>query len=94
MQARCAADVGSHANRYNSETPVQAFVCHIARARSQQFSQRLTQEGISQTIHEKAIRFNEDQVIQHNCDLLNVMCLFCGSRNLAAERPSDGKFTG
>ena len=44
MQARRAADVGSHANRHNTETPVQAHVCHIAHAGSQQSSHRLTQE--------------------------------------------------
>ena len=93
MQAPRARDIGSHANRYNTETPVQAYVCHIAHARSQQLSQRLAQARISQTIHDKAILFHKDQVIQHNCDLLNVLCLFCGSRNVAAERHSDGKFT-
>ena len=86
MQARRAAGVGSHSNRHNTETPVKAYVSHIARAWAQKLSQRLAQERISQTIHEKAILFNEDQVIQHNCDLLNVVCLFCGSRNFASEQ--------
>ena len=40
MQAPRAADVGSHATcGHNTETPVQAYVCHTARARSQQLMQ-------------------------------------------------------
>ena len=88
-QARRATDLLSQANRREQETDEQTQ----ARLADNSERRHATQERQSQAIRHEAIHFDEAQVNEHSCGALNVVCQFCGSKNFAAERPSDGKFT-
>src|SRR5277367_4774537 len=78
----------SERTRLLYQTPEEAEARRAANA----VAHRLAQEHRSQAIRDQAFHFDENQVSQFNCGSMNVLCQFCGSRNFAAERPSDGKF--
>ncbi|GBN52895.1 hypothetical protein AVEN_74952-1 [Araneus ventricosus] len=82
-----AVDAAACRRRIEAETPSQsqahrernAEAHHIVRDR--------------QRICDKAIHFMEAQVETDNCGPMNIICHFCKSKNFAAERPFNGKFT-
>jgi hypothetical protein len=88
-QARRAANALSQAIRREMETADQTQ----RRLASNSQRRHATQESRSQGIRNGAINFEETEVDAHSCGVLDVVCQFCGSKNFAAERPSDGKFT-
>src|SRR5277367_5278029 len=87
-EARRAAHAQTQRSSLINQTPEEAE----ARQANDVVAHRLAQEHRSQAIRDEAFHFDEGQVSQFNCGPMNVPCQFCGSRNFAAERPSDGKF--
>ena len=64
-----------------------------ARRRTISHCNRSAREHQRQADRDEAIHFDEQQLDQHSCGPLHIVCQFCGSKNFLAERPSDGKFT-
>ena len=87
--ARQEANAASQRNRIALETPSQKQ----ARLTANSSSYQAAQKRISQAIQDVASNFDEANVDQHHCGPFDAMCQFCASRNFAAERPADKKFT-
>ncbi|GBO30407.1 hypothetical protein AVEN_149794-1 [Araneus ventricosus] len=84
-----AVDAAAYRRRIETETPAQS------QARRERYAEahHLVRNRQSQRIRDEAIHFIEAQVETHNCGPLNIICQFRKSKNFAAERSSDGKFT-
>ncbi|GBN67640.1 hypothetical protein AVEN_235971-1 [Araneus ventricosus] len=84
-----AVDSAAYRRRIEAETPAQS------QARRERYAEayHLVRNRQSQRIHDEAIHFIEAHVETHNCGPMNIICQFCKSKNFAAERSSDGKFT-
>ncbi|GBN88632.1 hypothetical protein AVEN_186603-1 [Araneus ventricosus] len=84
-----AVDAAACRRRIEAETPAQS------QARRKRYAEghHLVRNRQSQRIRDEAIHFIEAQVETHNCGPMNIICQFRKSKNFAAERPSDGKFT-
>ncbi|GBO20472.1 hypothetical protein AVEN_24662-1 [Araneus ventricosus] len=81
-------DAAAYRRRIEAETPAQ----------SQDRLERYVEahhlvRNQSQRIRDEAIHFIKAQVETHNCGPMSIICQFLKSKNFAAERPSDGKFT-
>ncbi|GBM86222.1 hypothetical protein AVEN_51250-1 [Araneus ventricosus] len=84
-----AVYAATYRTRIETETPAQSQ----ARRERDAEAHHLVQDRQSQRIRDEAIHFKEAQVETHNCGPLNIICQFRKSKNFAAERSSDGKFT-
>ncbi|GBM51078.1 hypothetical protein AVEN_254624-1 [Araneus ventricosus] len=82
-----AVDAAAYRRHIEAETPT------LSQARRERDAEAHHLVQDSQRIHDKAINFVEAQVEMHNCGPMSIICQFCKSKNFAAERPSDGKFT-
>ncbi|GBN23040.1 hypothetical protein AVEN_125436-1 [Araneus ventricosus] len=84
-----AVDVAAYRRRIEAETPAQSQ----ARRERNAEAHHIVRDRQCQRIRDKAIPFIEAQLETDNCGPVNIICQFCKSKNFAAERPSDGKFT-
>ncbi|GBO13308.1 hypothetical protein AVEN_163383-1 [Araneus ventricosus] len=84
-----AVDAAAYRRRIEAETPAQSQALRERNAEAH----HIVRDRQSQRIRDKAIHFIEAQVETDNCEPMNIICQFCKSKNFAAERPSDGKFT-
>ncbi|GBM09390.1 hypothetical protein AVEN_184094-1 [Araneus ventricosus] len=84
-----AVDAAAYRRNIKDETPAQS------QARRERYAEahHLVRDRLSQSIRDEAIYFIEAQVETHNCGPMNIICQYRKSKNFAAERPSDGKFT-
>ncbi|GBN64272.1 hypothetical protein AVEN_9257-1 [Araneus ventricosus] len=82
-----AVDAAAYRRRIGAETPAQS------QARRERYTEAHHLVRNRQRIRNEAIHFIEAQVETHNCGPMNIICQFRKSKNFAAERPSDGKFT-
>ncbi|GBN15291.1 hypothetical protein AVEN_169483-1 [Araneus ventricosus] len=84
-----AVDAAAYKRRIEAEIPAQS------QARRERYAEahHLVRNRQSQRIRDEAIHFIEAQVETHNCGPMNIICQFRKSKNFAAERPSEGKFT-
>ncbi|GBM15368.1 hypothetical protein AVEN_199630-1 [Araneus ventricosus] len=84
-----AVDAAAYRRRIEAEIPAQS------QARPERYAEahRLVRDRQSQRIRDEAIHFIEAQVETHNCGPMKIICQFRKSKNFAAERPSDGRFT-
>ncbi|GBM41329.1 hypothetical protein AVEN_241487-1 [Araneus ventricosus] len=82
-----AIDAAAYRRRVEAETPPQS------QARRERYAEAHHLVRDRQRIRDEAIHFIEAQVETHNCGPMNIICQFRKSKNFAAERPSDGKFT-
>ncbi|MEI7488175.1 MAG: hypothetical protein WCJ72_12340 [Chryseobacterium sp.] len=87
--ARQALDAVAHHIQIAAETNQQREIRLSANLHSQQLARQRQTEAILQ----EAINYTDNSVAHHSCGPLDVVCQFCGSRNFAAERPADRKFT-
>jgi hypothetical protein len=87
--ARQTADAVAHQVRIITQTSQQAEERHAARIQNRQLAQRRQHEAILQ----EAINLSDNSVNIHHCGPFDVICQFCYSKNFAAERPADLKFT-
>ncbi|GBM14432.1 hypothetical protein AVEN_246594-1 [Araneus ventricosus] len=84
-----AVDAAGYSRRIEAETPAQS------QAHRERYAEahHLVRNRQSQRIRDEAIHFIEAQEETHNCGPMHIICQFSKSKNFAAERPSDGKFT-
>ncbi|GBL99519.1 hypothetical protein AVEN_68797-1 [Araneus ventricosus] len=82
-------DAAVYRRRIKAETPAQYQALRERYAEAH----HLVRDRQSQRIRDKAIHFIEAQVETHNCGPMNIIWQFRETKNFAAERPSDGKFT-
>ncbi|GBN35034.1 hypothetical protein AVEN_129145-1 [Araneus ventricosus] len=84
-----AVDAAAYRRCIEAETPAQS------QARRERYAEvhHLVRDHQSQRIRDAAIHFIGAQVETHNCGPMNIICQFRKSKNFAAERPYDGKFT-
>ncbi|GBN53292.1 hypothetical protein AVEN_107379-1 [Araneus ventricosus] len=81
--------LAAYRRRIEAETPAQSE----ARRERDAEAHRLVRDCQRQRSRDEGIHFIEAQVETHNCGPMNIICQFCKSKNFAAERSSDGKFT-
>jgi hypothetical protein len=87
--ARQTAVAAAYQVRIVTQTSQQAEERHAGRIQNRQLARRRQHEAILQ----EAINFSDDSVNRHHCGPFDVICQFCYSKNFAAERPADLKFT-
>lgn len=88
IQRRTADNIRQIARRAN-ET-IEQNRTRVLAVRS---SQILSQQRVSQQMRSELLNFDENNVLRHDCGLLNVKCQFCGALHFLNERPKDKKFS-
>ncbi|UYV67510.1 hypothetical protein LAZ67_5001019 [Cordylochernes scorpioides] len=92
---RLNQDAESHRRQRENESELETAArrendrqIHIRRHQNQSINLRRHRQQSADLVTE-----DENSVVEHTCGLMSVICLYCESHNLLAERPLDGKFT-